>query len=286
MTALGKTLVFLNLVAAVAVMAFISVAFTARTNWAAGYQEYKKSYEALNASYRAAQDEADKKASDADARVKEIEGERVKFAQALAQEKANHQKTNEARLAEQKKAQNETASKLALQADLQRRNDDVARLTNAAKERDKQILELVQQKNDLRDEKVQANIERDRHKVRVEQLASHLQELTREVERARKGGANGEATVTGPRENPPPVKVDGVIKQTDPSGLITISLGSDAGLTKGHTLDVYRLDPSAEFLGTVRLTDVRPNEAVGQLLKRSRTAVRVGDRVGTLNTKG
>ena len=106
--------------------------------------------------------------------------------------------------------------------------------------------------------------------------------LTRRAPKLR--AHSGQLALPGGRVDPGETIEQTALRELDEE--LGVSLGSDAGLTKGHTLDVYRLDPAAEFLGTVRLTDVRPNEAVGQLLKRSRTAVRVGDRVGTLNTKG
>ena len=41
-----------------------------------------------------------------------------------------------------------------------------------------------------------------------------------------------------------------MVKATDSqSGYITVSIGSDAGLSKGDTLEVYRLKPEAAYLG-------------------------------------
>jgi len=69
----------------------------------------------------------------------------------------------------------------------------------------------------------------------------------------------------------------GYIKAADAiSGMVTINLGSDAGLNRGNTLEVYRLAPARTYLGLVRILDVRPNEAVGKFVLRFGT-VAVGD---------
>jgi hypothetical protein len=76
--------------------------------------------------------------------------------------------------------------------------------------------------------------------------------------------------------------VEGFIKATNPSGLVTISIGSDAGLAIGHTLEVYRLAAGpgqSKYLGTIRIRDVTPNEAVGELVKRPSAPLQVGDHV-------
>jgi hypothetical protein len=76
--------------------------------------------------------------------------------------------------------------------------------------------------------------------------------------------------------------VRGVIKQVDPSGLVTISIGSDAGLSKGHTLDVYRLGerPSeSKYLGSIRILEVKEKEAVAQPLGRMLNSPQVGDKI-------
>ncbi len=285
MTVLGKILVFLNLVAAVAVAAFIVLVFAARTNWAVGYNEYKNRYAALEASTNAIKVESDERYAALDKQLKAIAAERDQAKTALDQANVAVKTEAEKVLVANQQLKTENATKVALEADLLRQKDDVLKLAGAVKDKDEQILKLVKDKNDLRDDAVRASIDSNRQKVRVEQLAGHLQELTRDNERLKKSGGTIDSGAVA-RENPPPAHVDGVIKQIDPTGLVTISIGSDAGLMKGHTLDVYRLSGSGDYLGLLRLTDVRANEAVGQLLKRSRTPVKLGDRVGTLSTKG
>lgn len=287
MTAFGKILVFLNLVASIAVAAFIVMVYAARTNWAASANEWKARATSVEATANATIGEYNERLAAADKQRQDLEARLKQTSDALAVEKGKVAAKDNELAAARQLATSESATKSALEADLGRHKDEVLKLAQALKDKDDQIVRLAREKNDLRDEQVRASIEAGRFKVRVEQLASHLQELTRENERIRRtGGGNGTAPATAAAENPPPGNVEGLIKQTDPTGLVTITIGSDAGLAKGHTLDVYRLNPTPEYLGMVRLTDVRPNEAVGQLLRRSKAPVKLGDRVGTLNTKG
>src|SRR5262249_10327003 len=54
-------------------------------------------------------------------------------------------------------------------------------------------------------------------------------------------------------KNPPAENVEGMVTKVDAqTGLVTVSVGSDDGVQKGNTLEVYRLNP-AKYLGTVRI---------------------------------
>jgi hypothetical protein len=85
--------------------------------------------------------------------------------------------------------------------------------------------------------------------------------------------------------NPPAENVEGVIQRVEePTGLLTISIGSDAGLAKGHTLELFRLvhEPGqSKYLGTVRILDVKAKEAVAQAVGRLADKPQVGDRVAS-----
>ena len=61
---------------------------------------------------------------------------------------------------------------------------------------------------------------------------------------------------------------------------MTISIGSDAGIAIGQTLEVFRLETS-KYLGKIKIVDVRPNEAVGSPVQRMLAPVQVGDHVAS-----
>jgi hypothetical protein len=77
---------------------------------------------------------------------------------------------------------------------------------------------------------------------------------------------------------PPPV--DGrVLEVRETSGLVEISLGSDDGLKKGHSLEVYR---GTKYLGRIIIREIDPDRAVGQIDKKmQRDRIQKGDNVTT-----
>ena len=87
----------------------------------------------------------------------------------------------------------------------------------------------------------------------------------------------GEAAV----KSPPAKDVEGVIRQTNSTGMVTISIGSDAGLVKGNTLEAYRTAPTPKYLGTIRILAVSPDHAVGQAVGRLAGVIQPGDRVAS-----
>jgi hypothetical protein len=66
-------------------------------------------------------------------------------------------------------------------------------------------------------------------------------------------------------QNPP--QVEGIVLKVDAQGkFIEISIGSDAGLRRGHKLEVYHVDPKGEYVGRIELTEVDPDRAVARIL--------------------
>ena len=108
-----------------------------------------------------------------------------------------------------------------------------------------------------------------------------------ETWRAKRGMKSPAAAATGTAARtarPPPDSVEGLVRQVDPGGLVEITLGSDAGLLKGHTLEVFRLSSVPEqskYLGTIRIIDVSATEAVGQPMGRLAGPIQVGDHVAS-----
>jgi hypothetical protein len=78
--------------------------------------------------------------------------------------------------------------------------------------------------------------------------------------------------------NPPQQPFEGVVK-SEADGLVKISVGADAGLAKGHTLEVFRTEPQPEYVGRVVVVEVSPKEAVCRPTGRFTGPIRVGDRV-------
>jgi hypothetical protein len=102
-----------------------------------------------------------------------------------------------------------------------------------------------------------------------------------------KGGAvkksEGSADAKSMKKNPPINHVSGKVTQASADAtLIGINLGSDDGLVQGHTLEVFRLQPKPVYLGTIIITAVRKDNAVGKPTEhRLYGKIRVGDRVAS-----
>ena len=67
---------------------------------------------------------------------------------------------------------------------------------------------------------------------------------------------------------------------------VMISLGSDAGLSKGQTLQVFRLGQGFGYVGRIKIVDVEAKQAVGEVMGRLSKPIQVGDRVASRITSG
>lgn len=70
--------------------------------------------------------------------------------------------------------------------------------------------------------------------------------------------------------NPPAREVKGIVREVASDGLVRINIGSDQGLAKGQTLEVYRLQPNPTYLGAVRVVEVKAAESVARPLQRAK----------------
>lgn len=83
-------------------------------------------------------------------------------------------------------------------------------------------------------------------------------------------------------KNPPPQDVQGKITLISPDwDLVKIDLGSDAGLSKGHTLEVFRLQPKPVYLGTVQVLATTSTTAIARPLRGAKKDLRAGDLVAS-----
>jgi hypothetical protein len=150
---------------------------------------------------------------------------------------------------------------------------------------------LRKQVKDREESNVKVNADKNKYRVMylngVERLAALqsqnevLLERVRELERAfaiqvagaSAPGSNG-IKINAP--NPPAVKVQGEIVRVheEDNTLVEISIGSDKGVNKNHTLDVYRMAPKAQYLGMIRILDSYHHKSVGRLVTTDSSAYR------------
>ena len=128
--------------------------------------------------------------------------------------------------------------------------------------------------------------------IRAKTIQSHnesLMERLRKLELAlapKKADPPNDNDFPLAKPTPPPTKVNGLIEKVDPKdgSLVVISVGSDAGLARDHTLEVYRLKPAPKYLGMIRIIELSQHKAVGRLIRRAGTPVAMleaGDHVAS-----
>jgi hypothetical protein len=132
-------------------------------------------------------------------------------------------------------------------------------------------LNLREAANKARDKQVAAEIARIALQEVNRQLEERTQDLVKENARLTKqlqtGHTGAGVTLTAvSAPNPPNFKVDGKVLNVTPDGLVEISVGSDAGLKKDHTLEVFRTTPRPQYLCMIRIVTVDTNRSVGQIV--------------------
>jgi uncharacterized phage infection (PIP) family protein YhgE len=286
MTAVGKILVFLNLVFSLVVGGFVAFAYAARTHWVEEYKKLQAQNTVLAADARTFQSEMEKAKQDAAAQIAKKEAELKNSQQDLdAANRVIAQLRQELSNAKTKSLQESNLSS-AYTAEVDKRQQDVAQLREALRKRDQEINAMAKQNAELRDQATVAQIGERTALERASRVEKQLQQMAKDMARMRANGASLTARAGG--RNPPPENVEGLVKDTDTRGgtvLMTLSIGSDAGLAKGHTLELFRLNPAvpsqSKYLGTVRIVEAEAHQSVAQPVGRLSTLPQRGDRVAS-----
>jgi hypothetical protein len=282
MTTFGKILVFVNLVFSLLVCALVIMVFIARTNWKDAYDKKDEQWKAARASADASADtmKSTIDLNEAQLRAAQADKDRAVKELATAQQNLKDLRADNDKLI----AKNTELTALAdkRKVEVERRAEEVKKQEEFLARATETNTNLIKEMNKYREQAVAATIENRSLRNANQNLVAKLEEAQKDLIRVKTAGT----TVAGakPKINPPLENVEGLIKQADTSGLVTITIGSDSGVLKGHTLEVFRLDPvpsKSMYLGTIRILEVRPNEAVGQPVDRPRAPIQVGDRVAS-----
>jgi len=300
MTVVGKILVFLNLVFSLVVGAFAVMDYTARTHWADYAGKMKSNNDALRAMTEAYKKQADLLAKDKADMQDNLNRLRVQYAPAAQGDKEARSdtilatelkvRTDEIKnlrdtidtLRKQLTDEKDWKSKYLALADqstkdMERRQEDAKVMRQQLKDELGKNFNLIKDRNDMRDSMVQARIAERTLKDRNTQLEDALRKAHSDLAVAKTLGARGPG---GSGINPPAENVEGLVRRAE-GNLVTISLGSDAGLARGQTMEVFRLGQNARYVGRIRIVEVTPTQAVGQATGRVSTPIQVGDRVAS-----
>jgi hypothetical protein len=283
MTFVGKILVFFVLLLSLVLGGLIVADYTTRTHWAAGVKERDDKIQVLTASLRAYQNEAENTAVSANAKINELNGQLKRVRDDLAdQQKAAAALSEELTRAKTLTGRSEAASGSAT-VEIQKSRADLDQMRATLQTEINRNNDLVKKASESNDEKVAAQIALKAVKDTNLRLENQLKQMAEDMARL-KAGPTGSSAVARDAKNPPPENVEGLVERVDRGGLMQLSIGSDAGLAKGHTLEAFRLGPVAsqsKYLGSVRIVEVTPNSAIAEPVKRMTDTPKPGDRVSS-----
>lgn len=168
-------------------------------------------------------------------------------------------------------------------SELEKRTQEVAGLTKQLKEQDAVISEQIAEMTRRTNRAIQAEVAAKSFQDRLLALQANYRDVVQALERERD---EQPTTPTDVREamvrRPPPEDVSGRIKSVTPDGLAEISIGSDQGLLKGHTLEVFRNGNRPQYFGVLKIVEVTPHSAVGRLMTpQYRKQVQPNDQVAS-----
>jgi len=285
MTIFGKILVFLNLVFALIVGGLLMVDFMHRTNWQDGFTKQKALLDVVVADRNQALAELENAKTDTDKKLLAATNDQAALRAQL--DNANRKAaTAEKLLAElqQKQREGDAGVSSSLAASDARRQQ-VQELNKAVETLRKEKQDIIAEKNDERRARIQADVDARTLKSRNLELEGQMRDLAKELLRSKSGTTGTVVSRKKGEKNPPADNVEGQVVTVDnEENLVKLSIGSDAGLVPGHTLEVFRLDPIPErslYLGVIEILQVRPLESVARPLRPMARPMRPGDRASS-----
>ncbi len=141
--------------------------------------------------------------------------------------------------------------------ELTQRRQELTALIKAMQERE---TTLVKTRAKLEEELMKLMEVERKHRLDLKLLQEEHQHALKKLDQIR-------ALLEDQKPDAKPIREDleGEVRDVTKEGFISISLGSDQGLLKGHTLEVFRLDPKPQYLGTIVIIDAGPKEAIGKV---------------------
>ncbi len=303
MTVVGKILVFLNLVFSLVVGGFAVVDYATRTHWAEAYNKLASDNSKLRGDVSAFKNLAEQAAKEKADLYEKLTAQRVAIdptlqndpnAGARIAENALAELRERARIIDElkvnveslrkqladEKARNVTLLNMerAMSTDRDRRTEDTKVLRATLKAEMDKNFRLEQEKNQMRDDMVTAQIAAKALKDRNTQMEEQIQELARTLAQLKSSaGAGG---VAGRGANPPPENIEGQVTRAD-GNLVSLSVGGDNGLAKGQTLEIFRLGAQPRYIGRVKIVEVAAKTSVGQLVGKPTLPVQAGDKAAS-----
>jgi hypothetical protein len=269
----------------VVVGGFLIIDFATRTHWKKGYDDIKQQ---LDIARQNANTSGETMARDVSA-VRKFKAERDDAQQKLVAEQEERKAMESAH-----QVQNLELEKRLVEADLirdkigaenVRLTGEVKTQLDVIKQRDDVIVKQTKDVINYRNYAVQQENDRKATQDRLEQALVQLQEVTAALQKATAGAAAERVAKGGAaaKHNPPSVYAEGKVEAVD-KNLAKVTVGTDKGVNKGHTLEVFRMDPQPMYLGVLHIIDSQPHSAVGRFERATgadRGPLRPGDTVAS-----
>jgi hypothetical protein len=279
MNLVGKILTALIALFSLVFMSFAMAVYATHTNWRdkvmnpeTGLQaQLKKEQDAkkdLQGQYDrlVAERDAERKAArDAAAALKTKADDLAKEIADAKKALADVQERERQAVAAMQATQSRTTSAVAERDEL-RKN-----LLEARKQRDEEFKKVVELTDNLHQTANELKTLQDKHRVVA-------QDLRKYKDLAAMQGLTGD--IDGILQKVPP-KVGGNVTKVSGTGLIEIDLGADAGLHKGHQMEVSREGAGGPtYLGRVEIVETEPDRAVCKILPEfQKGMIQKGDHV-------
>lgn len=270
MNIIGKILVILNLVFALVVGGFLVIDFATRTNWKQAYDKLKQEMQVAKVNT----DVSSKTMAELNNTVKRLTADLETEKQKLVQQETEAKVLLESTKVDLQVAKDQTQeANLNYQkslAEKERLKTEVKDRDAVIAQRDKTILELQEAKKKYQLAAIAAENVAKAMGERNEEVLKQLQEALRKLAVAEASGGAAKPSLKDPNApNPPPAYVKGTVEKVFPDdpNYVQITLGSDHGVQKNHTLEVYRLSPRPEYVGMIRIVDAHPHKSIGRLIR-------------------
>ncbi len=283
MTIMGKILVVLNLLFALVVGAFLVIDFGIRTNWKKEFDKVRDELQVARANVTTMHGTSGELSNTAKNLQNMATADKAKFQRDLADKDAELT-ANKFLLAEERERvtqANLLNQKYLGEAERLRKENEL--LNSTINERNKLVAGLEERERKAKQESSMFRQQADATQSRNEFLLDENRKLSQALALKEAGVGVTAGAKDRDAPNPPPVRVKGVIQKIDSKdpSLVQVNVGSDHGVNKNHTLEVYRFDPP-QYLGMIRIVDAAPHNAIGRLMRSTaRGALREGDQVAS-----
>ena len=268
MNTTGKVLVFLNFVGVLVFVGFMALDFQRRENYKTPLEEHQKELKVARANGAALAETSASLANQVTAAKNDLEAKKLELA--IEQAKfATERADMEGKLKDaEARGQLTDINFQKILAAQERMRQEMDGLKKVIEDREDRLLKLHARYKDLQD--LALTYERDlrfsqeRNQILVERVLELERLLAESQTPAPKTVLPGRIF----EANPPAKFVKGEVENVDGTDkqLVRISLGTDHGVNKNHTLEVYRANPP-EYIGIIRIEDAYNHTSVARLIR-------------------